>query len=240
MQSVKYRRVLLKLSGEALMGDSQSMFDKNTLDKIVAQIRQLVDLKVELAIVIGGGNIFRGVNAKTFGLNRTNADYMGMLATIMNGIAFKDFLTSNNISSRIYSAITVGSIIKGYNRDSVIKHLEEGHVVIFVGGTGNPLFTTDSGAALRAIEINADLLIKATKVDGVYDSDPLKNPNAQKYKQISFDEAMSKNLKVMDLSAFELCNTYNINIEVCNIFSNNTLADAVTGNSQGTIVYHNT
>lgn len=238
MQSVKYHRVLLKLSGEALMGDSHNMFDKNTLDQIVKQIQQLVDLKVQLAIVIGGGNIFRGVNASTFGLNRANADYMGMLATIMNGIAFKDFLTTNNISSRIYSAIPVGSIIKGYNRDSVIKHLDEGHIVIFVGGTGNPLFTTDSGAAMRAIEIDADLLIKATKVDGVYDSDPVKNPQAKKYTQVSFDEAMSKNLKVMDLSAFELCNTHNVNIEVCNIFNSNTLRDAVIGNSQGTLVYH--
>jgi uridylate kinase len=236
MQQLKHQRVLLKLSGEALMGGHVDLFDKPTVDGIILQIKQLVELNIQLGIVIGGGNIFRGIDAKQFGLQSSNADYMGILATIMNGIAFKDFLTSRGIRAKIYSAIPVGNIVKGYNRDSMLNRLENGNVIIFAGGTGNPFFTTDSAAALRAVEMEASLLIKATKVNGIYDCDPKKNPQAKKYATLSFDEAISQNLKIMDLTAFDLCKQYKINIEVCDIFSPNSLKDAVTGNSQGTVL----
>src|SRR3990167_3970304 len=223
MQQLKYPRVLLKLSGEALMGGHTDLFDKQTIDEIIVQIQQLLELDVKLGIVIGGGNIFRGIDAKQFGLQPTNADYMGILATIMNGIAFKDFLTSSGIRAKIYSALPVGNIVKGYNRDSMLNRLDDGNVIVFAGGTGNPFFTTDSAAALRAVEMGANLLIKATKVNGVYDSDPHKNPHAKKYTNLSFNEAISQNLKVMDLTAFDLCQQHKINIEVCDIFSPNSL-----------------
>lgn len=232
------QRILLKLSGEALMGENKNaLYDKNTLDEIMFQIKQLIDLKVKLGIVIGGGNIFRGVRAEEFGLQLANADYMGILATIMNGIALKDFLNTHNIRSKVYSAIPVGNIVKGYNRNEMLDELEDGNVVIFVGGTGNPFFTTDSGAALRAIEMNADILVKATKVDGVYDSDPQKNPDAKKYNNLSFDEAIQQNLQVMDMSAFDLCRRHKVNIVVCNIFKQNSLRDTANGNTQGTLIH---
>lgn len=230
-------RILLKLSGEALMGDSNELYNKNTLDSIMLQIKQLIDLKVKLGIVIGGGNIFRGLRAQEFGLERANADYMGMLATIMNGIALKDFLNTHNIPSKIYSAIPVGNIVKGYNRNDMLEELDDGNVVIFVGGTGNPFFTTDSGAALRAIEMNANILVKATKVDGVYDSDPHKNPAAKKYTKLSFDDAIRQNLQVMDMAAFDLCRSNKINIVVCDIFSPNSLRDTANGKTSGTLIH---
>lgn len=231
------QRILLKLSGEALTGKNNEMFDKSTLDAIMLQIKQLIDLKVKLGIVIGGGNIFRGLRAEEFGLARANADYMGMLATIMNGIALKDFLNAHNIRSKIYSAFPVGNIVTGYNRNDMLEELEDGNVVIFVGGTGNPFFTTDSGAALRAIEMDADILVKATKVDGVYDCDPMKNLNAKKYTKLSFDEAIRQNLQVMDMAAFDLCRSHKVNIVVCNIFSPNSLKDTANGNTQGTLIH---
>lgn len=234
---VKYKRILLKLSGEALMGKSDDIFDKNTVNSIINQIKQVHELNVKIGIVIGGGNIFRGASGPALGLERTNADYMGMLATVMNGIALRDFLNNVGIKSRVYSAIAVANIVKGYNRDSMLKNLDDGHVVIFVGGTGNPFFSTDSGAALRAIEMKADLLIKATKVDGVYDCDPQENLTATKYHKLSFDEAITHNLKVMDMAAFDLCRTNKVNIEVCNVFHQNSLKDSVEGNGQGTLVY---
>lgn len=238
MQKVKYPRVLLKLSGEALMGNGYaSIFDKPTIDAMLIQIKQVLGLGVKLGIVIGGGNIFRGVNGSEFGLQRANADYMGMLATIMNGIAFKDFLTNVGINSKVYSAIAVSNIVEGYNRDNMLSMLEDNNVIIFVAGVGNPFFTTDSGAALRAIEMNADLLIKATKVNGIYDVDPAKHTNAKKYDRLSFDEAITKCLKVMDMSAFDLCRSNKVNIQVCNIFEDGSLMDAVLGKSQGTLVY---
>lgn len=231
------QRILLKLSGEALMGENNELFDKNTLDSIMLQIKQLITLKVKLGIVIGGGNIFRGIRAEEFGLQRANADYMGMLATIMNGIALKDFLHAHNIRSKIYSAFTVGNIVTGYNHNDMLEELDDGNVVIFVGGTGNPFFTTDSGAALRAIEMNANILVKATKVDGVYDSDPQKNPNAKKYNKLSFDEAIRQNLQIMDMAAFDLCRSHKINIVVCDIFSPNSLRDTANGNTHGTLIH---
>ena len=236
-QTVKYKRVLLKLSGEALMGEQHTMFDKATVDAIIAQIKQVINLGVKLGIVIGGGNIFRGINGSELGLNRANADAMGMLATVMNGIALKDFLTNAGIESKLYSALAITNLVKGYNRDSMIRRLESGDVIIFAGGTGNPFFTTDSTAALRAIEMNAEILIKATKVDGVYDSDPKINLTATKYYNISFDEAIKQNLKVMDMSAFDLCRTHKVNIDVCNIFKVNSLLDSVLGQTQGTLIH---
>lgn len=237
MEQVKYKRILLKLSGEALMGNSQSMFDKPTIDAVISQIKQILDLGVKIGIVIGGGNIFRGVNGKELGLDRANADSIGMLATVMNGIALKDFLANAGIKAKIYSALAINNLVKGYNRDSMLGRLNDGNVIIFVAGTGNPFFTTDSGAALRAIEMKADLLIKATKVDGVYDSDPKLNLTATKYHKVSFNDAIKQNLKIMDMSAFDLCREHKVNIEVCNIFNPNCLKDSVLGNSQGTLIH---
>ena len=237
MEQVKYKRILLKLSGEALMGNSQSMFDKPTIDAVISQIKQILDLGVKIGIVIGGGNIFRGVNGGELGLERANADSIGMLATVMNGIALKDFLANAGIKSKIYSALAINNLVKGYNRDSMLGRLNDGNVIIFVAGTGNPFFTTDSGAALRAIEMKADLLIKATKVDGVYDSDPKLNLTATKYHKVSFNDAIKQNLKIMDMSAFDLCREHKVNIEVCNIFNTNCLKDSVLGNSQGTLIH---
>lgn len=238
MSIIKYKRVLLKLSGEALMGDTNTMFDKPTLDNIITQIKSLVELNIKLGIVIGGGNIFRGINGNELGLQRANADSMGMLATIMNGIALKDFLANYGIKSKIYSALSIQNLVKGYNRDSMLGRLEDGNVIIFVGGTGNPFFTTDSGAALRAIEMNADLLIKATKVDGVFDKDPVKHSDAQKYSTLTFDEAIHKQLKVMDMSAFDLCREHKVDINVCNIFTPNALKEVALGHDQGTIIHN--
>jgi uridylate kinase len=235
--SVKYDRVLLKLSGEALMGKSTSIFDKQTVDSIIIQIKEILALNIKIGIVIGGGNIFRGINGSEMGLERANADYIGMLATIMNGIALKDFFTNAGINSKIYSAVAINNIVKGINRDNMLGHLTKGNVVIFVGGTGNPFFTTDSGAALRAIEMQANLLIKATKVDGVYNMDPKIHADAVKYRTITFDHAIKQNLRVMDMSAFDLCREHNINIDVCDIFQPNCLRDSVLGNTQGTLIH---
>ena len=236
-QSVKYKRILLKLSGEALMGNSSSIFDKPTVDAIIVQIKQIIDLGVKIGVVIGGGNIFRGVNGSEMGLERANADYIGMLATIMNGIALKDFFTLAGVKAQVYSAVAINNIVKGFNRDSMLGRLNDGDVIIFVGGTGNPFFTTDSGAALRAIEMQADLLIKATKVDGVYDCDPKIHKSATKYHTITFDEAIKQNLRVMDMSAFDLCRDHGVNIDVCDIFKNNCLRDSVLGKTQGTLIH---
>jgi len=238
MQQLKYKRILIKLSGEALMGDSSQMFDPTTTASILAQIKQLILLNVQIGIVIGGGNIVRGTQAEELGLERANADYMGMLATIMNAIALKDFLSNVGIEARIYSALQINNIIQGHNRDSMLSQLSKGNVIIFAGGTGNPFFTTDSTAALRAIEMNADILIKATKVDGVYDKDPVKYTDAVKYDRISFDEAISKNLKVMDISAFDLCRAHNMNIQVCSIFNPTVLENIIQGQAVGTFVYN--
>ena len=233
----QYNRILIKLSGESLMGSTGNIFDAITLDIILNQIKNLTNLGIKIGIVIGGGNIFRGINGDKLGLQRANADYMGMLATIMNGIALKDFLESHGVKSKIYSALAVGNIIKGYNRDSMLKRMDDGNVIIFVGGTGNPFFTTDSGAALRAIEMNADILIKATKVDGVFDKDPAQYSDAIKHEKLSFDAAINANLKVMDMSAFDLCRANNMNLVVCNIFKPHSLERVVRGENEGTFVY---
>ncbi len=238
MQNTKYKRILLKLSGEALMGDSQNVFDKSTIDAILLQIKQLNELDIKVGLVIGAGNLFRGINADKFGLTRANADYIGILATVMNGIALKDFLSNIEVPAKIYSALAISNIVKEYNRDSMLKRLNDGDVIIFVAGTGLPYFTTDTTAVLRAIDMGAELIIKATKVDGVYDSDPKINSLAKKYNKLTFDEAIHKNLKIMDMAALDLCRTHKIDIEVCNIFKPNVLKDIVQGKECGTLVYN--
>lgn len=235
---LKYQRVLLKLSGEALMGDSQDSVDPGTVEFIICQIKEILDLGVKVGIVIGGGNFFRGLSGSDrLGIQRANADFMGMLATAMNGILLRDACNARGIFAKVYSAFPIGNIIKGYNRDSALKRINDGDVVIFVGGVGSPYFTTDSGAALRAIEMNCDLLIKATKVDGVYDKDPKKYPDAVKFDQLTFNDAINDNLGVMDMAAFALCRENNMNINVCSIFKAGSLKNVVTGGSEGTLVY---
>jgi len=232
-----YKNIMIKLSGEALMGGTSSSVDVNTVNYIIDEIKKIKTLGVNIGIVIGGGNFFRGISgAKDLGLERTNADSMGMLATVMNGILLKDSLLHHGLATKVYSQFIVGGITKPYNRDSMMKRLHDGDIIIFVGGTGNPLFTTDSAAALKSIEMNADILIKATKVDGIYDCDPIKNPQAIKYDTLTFDEAINKKLKVMDTSAFALCQENNMMINVCSIFKPNSLLDVVLGKKEGTFI----
>lgn len=235
---LKYQRILLKLSGESLMGDSSDSVHPETVEFILKQVKEVVALGVKVGLVIGGGNFFRGVaGSDKLGIQRANADTMGMLATVMNGILLRDSFNSHGIEAKIFSAFPIGSFIKGYNRDSMLKRIDNGEVVIFVGGTGSPYFTTDSGAALRGLEMNADLLIKATKVDGVYSADPKKDPNAVKYDSLSFNDAITNNLGVMDMAAFALCRENNLNIKVCSIFKAGSLKRIVLGEDEGTLVY---
>lgn len=235
---LKYQRILLKLSGEALMGDSSDSVHPETVEFILKQVKEVVALGVKVGLVIGGGNFFRGVaGSDKLGIQRANADTMGMLATVMNGILLRDSFNSHGIEAKIFSAFPIGSFIKGYNRDSMLKRIDNGEVVIFVGGTGSPYFTTDSGAALRGLEMNADLLIKATKVDGVYSADPKKDPSAVKYESLSFNDAITNNLGVMDMAAFALCRENNLNIKVCSIFKAGSLKRIVLGEDEGTLVY---
>ncbi|MBW7866773.1 MAG: UMP kinase [Brumimicrobium sp.] len=233
---MKYKRVLLKLSGEALMGDKEFGIDNDQLKHYAEQIKEITDLGVELSIVIGGGNIFRGVQAKEGGMDRTHGDYMGMLATMINAMALQAALENINIDSRLLSAIEMKEIAEPYIRRRAVRHLEKGRVVIFGAGTGNPYFTTDSAASLRAIEINADVIIKGTKVDGIYTRDPKKDPNATKYDTISFDEVYSNGLNVMDMTAFTLCKENNLPIIVFDINKKGNLKKIVLGESVGTIV----
>ena len=221
------------------MGDSGESIHIETVEFILQQITEIIKLGACVGIVIGGGNFFRGVSGSNkMGIQRVNADTIGMLATVMNGILLRDSFNSCGIKSEIFSALAIGNLIKGYNRDSMLKRMNNNEVVIFVAGVGSPEnFTTDSGAALRGLEMGADLLIKATKVDGVYDKDPKTNHDAIKYSRISFDEAISKNLGVMDMAAFALCRENNLNINVCSIFKAGKLHKVVTGESEGTLVY---
>ena len=235
---VKYSKILLKLSGESLMGDSKESIHPETVEFILQQVKEVIELGVKVGIVIGGGNFFRGVaGSDKLGIQRANADTMGMLATVMNGILLRDCFNSHGIAAKLFSAFPIGGFVKAYNRDSMLKRLNDGDVVIFVGGTGSPYFTTDSGAALRGLEMGADLLIKATKVDGVYDKDPMKFTDALKYDSLSFDDAISQSLGVMDTAAFALCRENNLNIKVCSIFKNGSLKRVVEGANEGTLVY---
>ncbi|HZH87375.1 MAG TPA: UMP kinase [Brumimicrobium sp.] len=233
---MKYKRVLLKLSGESLMGDKQFGIDNARLTKYAEQIKEITDLGVELGIVIGGGNIFRGVQAEEGGMDRTHGDYMGMLATMINAMALQSALESVGIDSRLLSAIEMKEIAEPYVRRRAVRHLEKGRVVIFGAGTGNPYFTTDSAASLRAIEINADVIIKGTRVDGIYTKDPEKDPTAEKYDSISFDDVYSNGLNVMDMTAFTLCKENDLPIIVFNINIEGNLKRIIMGESVGTIV----
>lgn len=233
---MKYKRVLLKLSGEALMGDKQFGIDNERIAAYAEQIKEVVDLGVELAIVIGGGNIFRGVQAEEGGMDRTHGDYMGMLATMINAMALQSSLEATGVDSRLMSAIEMREIAEPYVRRRAVRHLEKGRVVIFGAGTGNPFFTTDSAASLRAIEINADVILKGTRVDGIYTADPEKDPTATKYNQISFDDVYSKGLNVMDMTAFTLCKENHLPIVVFNMNKEGNLRQLLEGAEVGTIV----
>ena len=236
MAKSKYNRILLNLSGEALMGKDAFGVNPETVTKIVREIKVAKDMGVEVAVVVGGGNIFRGVALGAAGMDRATADYMGMLATVMNALALQDAMKHEGLVSRVQSAINIDQIVEPYIRGKAIKYLEEKRIVIFAAGTGNPFFTTDTAAALRAMEINAQIMIKATKVDGIYSDDPVKNPSATKYTNVSFDEVIQKNLKVMDATAFTLCRDQKLPIGVIDIFKENALKNILLGVEEGTLV----
>ena len=231
-----YKRILLKLSGEALMGDNSHGIDPDRIQLYCKEISTLVKTGVEIAIVIGGGNIFRGVSAASKGIDRVQADYMGMLATVINGLALQSSLEGMGIQTRLQTALKMEAIAEPYIKRRAVRHLEKKRVVIFSAGTGNPFFTTDSAAALRAIEINADVILKGTRVDGIYNLDPEKNKNAVKFDKISFDEAITKNLKIMDSTAFTLSKENNLPIIVFNMNKPGNLNKITEGKQIGTIV----
>ena len=236
MAKAKYNRILLKLSGEALMGEDAFGVNPEIVTKIVKEIKVAKELGIEVAVVIGGGNIFRGVALGAAGMDRATADYMGMLATVMNALALQDAMKHEGVVSRVQSAINIDQVVEPYIRGKAIKYLEDKRIVIFAAGTGNPFFTTDTAAALRAMEINAEIMIKATKVDGIYSDDPVKNPDAKRYKTITFDDATQKNLKVMDATAFTLCRDQKLPIGVIDIFKENALKNILIGSEEGTLV----
>jgi uridylate kinase len=232
----KYTRVLLKLSGEALMGDKNFGFDNSVIAHYAEDIKTIVDLGVQVAIVIGGGNIYRGMNEKETGIERAHGDYMGMLATVINGMAMQAGLEKIGVFTRLQSAIKMEQIAEPYIRRRAIRHLEKGRVVIFGAGTGNPYFTTDTAGSLRAIEITADVILKGTRVDGIYTADPEKDKNARKYNTITYQQCISENLKVMDMTAFTLCMENNLPIIVFNMNKPGNLKRVVTGDQVGTLV----
>ena len=232
-----YRRILLKLSGEALMGDDSYGIERETIDRIVAEIADVLRAGVQIAIVIGGGNIFRGVAPGAAGMDRATADYMGMLATVINALALQDALRRAGVESRVQSALRIDQVAEPYIRGRALRHLEEGKVVIFAAGTGNPFFTTDTAAALRGREMGVDIVLKATKVDGVYTADPMKDSSARRYPSLTFDEAIVKNLKVMDATALALCRDQNMLLKVFSIFVPGALSRVVMGADEGTLVH---
>ncbi len=232
-----YKRVLLKLSGEALMGDDAYGINRETIDRIAAEVKEILNLGVEVGVVIGGGNIFRGVAPAAAGMDRATADYMGMLATVMNALALQDAMRRQGLKSRVLSALNIEQVAEPYIRGKAMRYLEEGRVVIFAAGTGNPFFTTDTAAALRGMEMNVDIVLKATKVDGVYTDDPKTHPDAMRYQRISFDEAIVKKLKVMDATALTLCRDQKLPICVFSIFKFGALTRVVLGEDEGTLVY---
>jgi len=232
-----YKRILLKLSGEALMGEDAYGINRETIDRIVSEIKEVIDLKVEVGIVIGGGNIFRGVAPAAVGMDRATADYMGMLATVMNALALQDAMRRVGLHSRVLSALTILQVAEPYIRGKAMRYLEEGRVVIFAAGTGNPFFTTDTAAALRGMEMNVDVVLKATKVDGIYTDDPKTHTDATRFQKITFDEAIVKQLKVMDATALTLCRDQNLPICVFSIFKPGALKRVVLGDNEGTLVH---
>ena len=235
---MKYKRILLKLSGESLMGAKQFGIDNEKINSYAQQIKQIADSGYEIAIVIGGGNIFRGVQAEQGGMDRTHGDYMGMLATMINSMALQSALESNGVHTRLQSAIEMKEIAEPFIRRKAVRHLEKGRVVIFGAGTGNPFFTTDSAASLRAIEINADVILKGTRVDGIYSADPEKDRNATRYDSITFDEVYKKGLNVMDLTAFTLCKENNLPIIVFDMDTAGNLEKILSGATIGTVVHN--
>lgn len=231
-----YRRILLKMSGEALMGNTQFGIDPAVIDRLANEISEIVELGVQVAVVIGGGNLFRGAALSKVGLNRITGDYMGMVATIMNSLALRDAFERANMSTRIFSAIAMSGVVDQYDRRKAIYHLQQGRVVICAGGTGNPLVTTDSAASLRGIELAADAILKATNVDGIYSADPAKNSNAKLYTQLTYREALEQELAVMDLAAFCQCRDHNMTLRVFNINKPGALLRVISGENEGTIV----
>jgi uridylate kinase len=235
--SPKYRRILLKLSGEALMAEDAFGINRETIQDIVAEIAAVARMGVEIGVVIGGGNIFRGVAPGAAGMDRATADYMGMLATVMNALALQDSMRTAGLVSRVQSALNIERIVEPYIRGKAIRYLEEGKIVIFAAGTGNPFFTTDTAAALRGSEVGAEIVLKATKVDGVYTADPKSVPEARRFRTLSFDEAIARNLRVMDATALTLCRDQRLPVAVFSIFKKNALQRIVLGEDEGTLVH---
>lgn len=233
---MKYKRILLKLSGEALMGEKQFGIDNKRLMQYAKDIQEISEMNVEIGIVIGGGNIFRGVQAEKGGMDRTQGDYMGMLATMINSMALQSALESIGLITRLQSAIEMKQIAEPYIKRKAVRHLEKGRIVIFGAGTGNPFFTTDSAASLRAVEIESDVILKGTRVDGVYDSDPEKNSNALKFDTLTFDQAYEKQLKIMDMTAFTLCKENEIPVVVFDMNNPGNLKKVILGDKIGTLV----
>lgn len=236
MNTPVHRRILLKLSGEALMGDQSSGLDARVLKRLATEIDEICRVGVEVGLVIGGGNIVRGAAKAAEGLDRVTGDYMGMLATVINALAMQDVLERVGRPVRVMSALKINEVCEDYIRRRAVRHLEKGRVVVFAAGTGNPFFTTDSAASLRAIEIEADLLIKATKVDGVYSSDPMKNPDARFYSRVTYDQALDQRLDVMDATALVLCRDHSMPLRVMNIFQPGAIMRLISGEDIGTLL----
>lgn len=237
MSQPAYKRILLKLSGEALMGDDVYGINRDVVAGIVRDVIDVTQIGVEVGVVIGGGNIFRGMAGAATGMDRATADYMGMLATVMNAMALADAFRAAGVNARVQSALRIDQVVEPYIRGKAIRYLEEGRVVVFGAGTGNPFFTTDTAAALRGAEIGADIVLKATKVDGIYTADPKKDPSATRFQRISFDEAIARNLAVMDATAFALCRDQRLPINVFSLFKAGALKRVVMGEDEGTLVY---
>lgn len=235
-QKPRYKRILLKLSGEALMGSEDFGIDPKVLDRMALEIGQLIGIGVQVGLVIGGGNLFRGAALSAAGMDRVTGDHMGMLATVMNALAMRDALERSNIPALVMSAISMVGVTDHYDRRKAVRHLNTGEVVLFSAGTGNPFFTTDSAACLRAIEVQADIVLKATKVDGVYTADPMKDAQAEKYDRLSYDQVLAEKLGVMDLTAICLCRDHNMPLRVFNMNKPGALLNIVLGESEGTLI----
>lgn len=235
-KQAKYKRVLLKLSGEALIGDEVFGIDPKVLDRMALEIGQLVGIGVQVGLVLGGGNLFRGAVLNAAGMDRVTGDHMGMLATVMNALAMRDALERSNIATRVMSAIPMSGVVEHYDRRNAIRYLTSGDVVIFSAGTGNPFFTTDSAACLRGIEIDADVVLKATKVDGVYTADPVKDPSAEKFDRLTYDQVLERQLQVMDLTAICLARDHDMPVRVFNMNKPGALATVVVGGDEGTLI----
>ncbi|QBZ83311.1 Uridylate kinase [Hydrogenovibrio crunogenus] len=235
--SLKYARVLLKFSGEALMGQGQFGLDSKTLRQVVSEVKALRNLGVEVGLVVGGGNIFRGAQIEGAGIQRTTGDHMGMMATVINALALRDVIEDMGMSSVVYSAMAIEGVSHGFNANHVKKGMAEGQVAIFAAGTGSPFFTTDTAAALRGIEIDADIVLKATKVDGIYTADPAKDSSAQRLVELTYDDVIQKNLQVMDMTAFVLCRDHKMPIRVFDMFKKDAVIRIVKGEDEGTLVH---